>query len=44
MLGGQLHLELGFGIPIAVQKYPLWKLRLAHTSELKCNLNPANSW
>ena len=36
-LGGPLHLELGFGIPIAVQKCLFRKLQLAHTSELKCN-------
>ena len=42
MLGGPLHLELGFGTPITVQKCPLRKLQLAHSSELKCDLNPAN--
>ena len=42
MLGEPLHLELGFGIPLTVQKYSFMKLQLAHTSELKSNLNPAN--
>ena len=35
MLGGPLHLELGFGIPIAVQDCPFGKLQLANTPELK---------
>ena len=39
MLGRPLHLEFGFGTPMTVQKCPLRKLQLAHSSELKCDLN-----
>ena len=38
-LGGPLHLELSFGIPITVQKCLFMNLQLAHTSKLKCNSN-----
>ena len=37
--------RIGFWyIPIAVQERSSRKLQLTHTSELKCNLNPANRW
>ena len=43
-LGGPLHLELGFGITITVQKHPFMNLQLVHTSELKCKLILGNIW